>query len=118
MKGTLTGRCASCREHHPKDSTCPPYEVRTHEVRTTGQKWFHVYLDELEAKVEELRAELDDVQGATQITVVDPLKAEIERLQAIIDTNAKTADLLDRTLTALEKQLEIPLEAAEAAEEK
>lgn len=39
---------------------------------------------------------------------------EIKRLQAIVDKNAKTADLLDRTLTALEKQLEMPLEASEA----
>ena len=80
MKGTLTGRCASCREHHPSDSMCP-----SHEVRTTGQMWIHVYLDELEAKVDELRAELDDVQGATQVAVVDPLKAEIKRLQVIVD---------------------------------
>lgn len=44
------------------------------------------------------------------------LQAEIRRLQAIVDKNAKTADLLDRTLAALEKQLEIPLEATDAAE--
>ena len=36
---------------------------------------------------------------------------EIQRLQAIIDKNATTADLMDRTLTALEKQLDRPLEA-------
>jgi len=37
----------------------------------------------LEAKVERLQAELDDLQGATDVTVIEPLKAEIERLRAL-----------------------------------
>ncbi len=47
MKGTLTGRCRSCGEHHNADGICPP-----HEVRTTGVQWFKVYIAELEAEVE------------------------------------------------------------------
>ena len=50
MKGTLTGRCDSCKEHHPLDSMCPP-----HEVRTTGFAWFQVYVDELEAEFKRLQ---------------------------------------------------------------
>ena len=56
MKLTLTGRCASCHEHHPEDVMCPPFEVRT-----TGQGWFHIYVRELETEIERLREYLEDL---------------------------------------------------------
>ena len=77
MKGTLTGRCVSCKEHHPKHSMCPP-----HEVRITGMGWFRVYMDELEAKVEELKtqareelAKIEALGGA--VAAIDYMKSEL-----------------------------------------
>lgn len=46
MKGTLTGRCETCGEHHAGNIGCPP-----HEVRTTGVEWYRQYIEELEAEV-------------------------------------------------------------------
>jgi uncharacterized small protein (DUF1192 family) len=57
MKGTLTGRCPSCLEHHPEESICPP-----HEVRTTGKAWRDEYLEELEIEAARLKAALADAQ--------------------------------------------------------
>lgn len=51
MKLTLTGRCKTCHERHPPACMCPLFEVRV-----TGQSWFYIYINELEAEVERLRA--------------------------------------------------------------
>lgn len=59
MKLTLTGRCRSCHEHHLPECMCPP-----HEVRTTGQTWFHIYVGELEDKVEQLQEACEFAHGA------------------------------------------------------
>lgn len=55
-------------------------------------------------------------KGCANSFVIIELLVEIERLQAIIDKNAKTTDLLDRTLDALTRHFNLPLDAAEAAE--
>ena len=54
MKGTLTGRCYSCHQHHSAESMCPP-----HEVRTTGMALWQGYIEELENEIERLQAIVD-----------------------------------------------------------
>lgn len=45
--------CLACGEDHPKESMCPP-----HEVRTTGQAWFKTRVSVLSREIEAVRWEL------------------------------------------------------------
>lgn len=49
--------CPSCGERHPDNVMCPP-----HEVRTTGQAWFHVRLAEAKEREDRLTAERDGLR--------------------------------------------------------
>ena len=65
----------------------------------------HALMAQAATEIERLRAELDDVQGATQVAVVDPLKTEFERLQGIVDKDAERAEKFQQLVLANDYQI-------------